>query len=57
MLDNNRWDSTPVDHILMKYLRDTEVEEQLQRTGYLGCINVQVASYSLQANKTTVTTL
>ncbi|KAL8944283.1 MAG: hypothetical protein Q9216_000578 [Gyalolechia sp. 2 TL-2023] len=36
ILDNNRWDSVPVDHVLMKYLQDSKVEEQLQRTGYLG---------------------
>ncbi|KAI4157398.1 MAG: hypothetical protein L6R39_000680 [Caloplaca ligustica] len=36
ILDNNRWDSTPIDHILMGYLVDTPAEEQLQQAGYLG---------------------
>lgn len=38
MLDSNRWDCTPVDHVLKNYLLDTPAEEQLQRAGYLGFV-------------------
>lgn len=36
ILDNNRWDSTSVDHLLMNHLHNTAVEEQLRKAGYLG---------------------
>ncbi|KAI4248423.1 MAG: hypothetical protein L6R40_000982 [Gallowayella cf. fulva] len=36
VLGSNRWDSTPVDHLLMPYLVSTPAEEKLRRAGYLG---------------------
>ncbi|KAL9603615.1 MAG: hypothetical protein Q9219_001118 [cf. Caloplaca sp. 3 TL-2023] len=39
MLANNRWDSTPVDHVLMNHLLGTPVEEWLRSSGYLGFVD------------------
>ncbi|KAL8862301.1 MAG: hypothetical protein Q9178_001310 [Gyalolechia marmorata] len=36
VLNNNRWDSTPVDQCLMTHLVNTPAEERLQQAGYLG---------------------
>ncbi|KAL9605517.1 MAG: hypothetical protein Q9179_001273 [Wetmoreana sp. 5 TL-2023] len=36
VLNNNRWDSTSLDHILMKRFMGTQAEKQLQEAGYLG---------------------
>ncbi|KAL8784558.1 MAG: hypothetical protein Q9213_003906 [Squamulea squamosa] len=53
VLDNNRWDATPIDHCLMPHLLGTPVERQLQQAGYLGnyslssdgvCYRTQVAT-------------
>lgn len=38
LLDNNRWDSVTVDHILMGYIIGTPAEKQLQQAGYLGSV-------------------
>lgn len=38
LLDNNPWDSTLIDHVLMSYLIDTSAEQRLQEAGYLGSV-------------------
>ncbi|KAL8772042.1 MAG: hypothetical protein Q9209_002708 [Squamulea sp. 1 TL-2023] len=44
VLENNRWDATPIDHCLMTHLLDTSAEEQLQQAGYLGASNYSLSS-------------
>lgn len=51
MLDHNCWDSTSVDHLLMNQLQDTKIEEQLQRTGYLGFVDAQVTLRDLRTDE------